>query len=58
MMSKRTVVALEKQLTRELRHRAWLAQHLPNTKQQQQSQRKALVIRTELAHKLGRAVER
>ena len=57
-MSKRTVVALEKQLLRELRHRAWLAQHLPNTKQQQQSKRKTLVIRTELAVKLGRAVER
>lgn len=57
-MGKRTVVALEKQLIRELRHRAWLAQHLPNTKQQQQSQRKALVIRTALAVKLGRAVER
>lgn len=58
MMSKRTVVALEKQLQRELRHRTWLVQHLPNTKQQQQSQRKTLVIRTELAVKLGRAVER
>jgi hypothetical protein len=57
-MAKRTVLALEKQLTRELRHRAWLAQHLPNTKQQQQSQRKTLVIRTVLAHKLGRAVDR
>lgn len=57
-MAKRTVVALEKQLLRELRHRAWLSQHLPNTKQQQQSQRKALVIRTALALKLGRAVER
>ena len=43
-MAKRTVVALEKQLIRELRHRAWLAQHLPNT--------------TELSLKLGRAVER
>ena len=57
-MSKRTVVALEKQLKRELRHRAWLAQHLPKSKQQQQSQRKTLVIRTALALKLGRAVER
>jgi hypothetical protein len=57
-MAKRTVVALEKQLMRELRHRAWLAQHLPNTKQQQQSQRKTLVTRTELALKLGRAVDR
>jgi hypothetical protein len=57
-MRKRTHLALEKQLQRELRHRAWLAQHLPNTKQQQQSQRKTLVIRTALAVKLGRAVER
>lgn len=57
-MAKRTQLALEKQLQRELRHRAWLAQHLPNTKQQQQSQRRTLVIRTELAVKLGRAVER
>tara|TARA_R110002012_G_scaffold112818_2_gene258625 strand:- start:927 stop:1100 length:174 start_codon:yes stop_codon:yes gene_type:complete len=57
-MSKRTQVALEKQLIRELHHRVWLAQHLPNTKQQQQSQRKTLVIRTALALKLGRAVER
>lgn len=57
-MAKRTQIALEKQLIRELRHRAWLAQHLPSTKQQQQSQRKTLVLRTELAVKLGRAVER
>jgi hypothetical protein len=57
-MAKPTVIALEKQLARELRHRAWLAQHLPNTKQQQQSQRKTLVIRTALAVKLGRAVDR
>lgn len=57
-MAKQTAVALEKQLLRELRHRAWLAQHLPNTKQQQQSQRKTLVIRTALALKQGRAVER
>lgn len=57
-MAKRTQLALEKQLLRELRHRAWLAQHLPNTKQQQQSQRKTLVIRTALALKLGRAVAR
>lgn len=58
MTSKRTVLALEKQLKRELRHRAWLVQHLPNTKQQQHSQRRTLVLRTELALRLGRAVER
>ncbi len=57
-MAKRTQIALEKQLLRELRHRAWLSQHLPNTKQQQQSQRKTLVIRSALALKLCRAVER
>ena len=58
MTSKRTVLALEKQLKRELRHRAWLSQHLPNTKQQQHSQRRTLTLRTELALRLGRAVER
>lgn len=57
-MARRTVAALNKQLERELRHRTWLAQHLPNTKQQSQSQRKLLVIRTELAHRMGTAVER
>ena len=56
-MSKRTELALHKQLQRELRHRAWLAQHLPNTKQQRQSQRRVLMIRSALALKLGRAVD-
>lgn len=56
-MAKRTQLALSKQLKRELRHRAWLAQHLPNTKQQRQSQRRVFVIRSELAFKLGRTVE-
>ena len=56
-MSKRTELALQKQLQRELRHRAWLAQHLPNTKQQRQSQRRVLVIRSALALKLQRCVD-
>jgi hypothetical protein len=56
-MSKRTELALHKQLQRELRHRAWLAQHLPNTKQQRQAQRRVLVIRSELALKLQRCVD-
>jgi hypothetical protein len=56
-MSKRTELALHKQLQRELRHRAWLAQHLPNTKQQRQSQRRVLVIRSALALKLQRCVD-
>ena len=51
-MAKRTGLALQKQLQRELRHRAWLAQHLPNTKQQRASQRRVLVIRSALALKL------
>jgi hypothetical protein len=56
-MSKRTELALHKQLQRELRHRAWLAQHLPNTKQQRKSQRRVLMIRSALALKLQRCVD-
>lgn len=56
-MAKRTQVALQKQLTRELRHSAWLTKNLPKTTQQRQSQRRVLVIRSALAIKLGRAVE-
>jgi hypothetical protein len=56
-MAKRTELALHKQLQRELRHRAWLAQHLPNTKQQRQSQRRVLMIRSALALKLQRCVD-
>ncbi|WP_420380834.1 hypothetical protein [Marivita sp.] len=56
-MAERTEVALQKQLTRELRHSAWLDKNLPKTQQQRQSQRSVLVIRSELALKVGRAVE-
>lgn len=56
-MVERTQVALQKQLTRELRHSAWLAKNLPKTQQQRQCKRRVLVIRSELALKLGRAVE-
>lgn len=56
-MAKRTEVALQKQLTRELRHSAWLAKNLVKTTPQRQSQRRVLVIRSELALKVGRAVE-
>lgn len=56
-MAKRTEVALQKQLTRELRHSAWLTKNLAKTQQQRQSQRRVLVIRSELALRLGRAVE-
>lgn len=55
-MAKRTELVLQKQLKRELRHIAWLAQHLPNTEQQRQSQRRVLVIRSALAFKLQRCV--
>ncbi|MFN3154704.1 hypothetical protein [Marivita cryptomonadis] len=56
-MAKRTQVALQKQLTRELRHSAWMTKNLAKTQQQRQSQHRVLVIRSELAIKLRRAVE-
>jgi hypothetical protein len=56
-MAKRTQVALQKQLTRELRHSAWLTKNLPKTTQQRQSQRRVLVIRSALALKLQRCVD-
>lgn len=34
-MAARTTVALQRQLEREQRHRAWLEQNLPHTAQQQ-----------------------
>ncbi|MBO6899613.1 MAG: hypothetical protein JJ868_19830 [Shimia sp.] len=56
-MAERTELALQKQLKRELQHRAWLDKNLPKTQQQRQSQRRVLVIRSALALKVGRAVE-
>ncbi|WP_292064075.1 hypothetical protein [Marivita sp. XM-24bin2] len=56
-MAERTELALQKQLKRELQHRAWLEKNLPKTQQQRQSQRRVLVLRSALALKVGRAVE-
>ena len=36
MMAARTIVALQRQLEREIKHRAWLAQNLQHTAQYQQ----------------------
>jgi len=48
-MAKATPVALSKQLKRELAQQAWLRKNLSLTKQQVLSQRKILVLRTQLA---------
>lgn len=55
-MAERTELALQKQLKRELQHRAWLDKNLPKTQQQRQSQRRVLVIRSALALKLNRSI--
>lgn len=55
-MAERTELALQKQLKRELQHRAWLEKNLPKTQQQRQSQRRVLVIRSALALKLNRSI--
>ena len=48
-MAKATPVALSKQLKRELAQQLWLRKNLSLTKQQVLSQRKILVLRTQLA---------
>ena len=45
-MAKKTEAALAKQLHRELEHKKWLAKHLQGTKQQRDSLRRILVLRT------------
>jgi hypothetical protein len=42
-------IALSKQLKRELAQQVWLRKNMPRTKQQQLSQRKVFVLRTQLA---------
>ena len=44
-----STIALSKQLKRELAQQAWLRKNLSLTKQQVLSQRKILVLRTQLA---------
>ena len=47
-MAAKTEAALAKQLHRELEHKKWLAKHLRGTKQQRDSLRRILTIRTAL----------
>ena len=47
-MAAKTQAALTKQLHRELEHKKWLAKHLQGTKQQRDSLRRILVLRTAL----------
>ena len=47
-MAAKTEAALTKQLHRELEHKKWLAKHLRGTKQQRDSLRRILVLRTAL----------
>ena len=48
-MAAASTVALSKQLKRELAQQLWLRKNLSLTKQQVLSQRKVLVLRTQLA---------
>jgi len=53
-MAAKTEAALAKQLHRELEHKKWLAKHLEGTKQQRDSLRRILTIRTELTQQTGK----
>ena len=55
-MAAASTLALNKQLKRELAQQAWLRQNLPRSRQQQQSQRRIFVLRTQLALQQSRAV--
>ena len=52
-----TTLALNKQLKRELAQQTWLRQNLPRSRQQQQSQRRIFVLRTQLALQEGDTVK-
>ena len=56
-MARRGTRALQRQLERELQHRAWLQQHLPHSTQLKQCQRRILVLRSTLAEHTDAAVE-
>ena len=53
-MAAKTEAALAKQLHRELEHKKWLAKNLQGTKQQRDSLRRILVLRTELTQHTGK----
>lgn len=52
-----TTLALNKQLKRELAQQTWLRENLPRSRQQQQSQRRIFVLRTQLALQEGDTVK-
>lgn len=52
-----STLALNKQLKRELAQQAWLRENLPQSRQQQQSQRRIFQLRTQLALELSRTVK-
>ena len=56
-MAIRSTLALNKQLKRELAQQTWLRQNLPHSRQQQQSQRRIFVLRTQLALEQSRTVK-
>ena len=53
-MAAKTEAALAKQLRRELEHKKWLAKHLEGTKQQRDSLKRILVLRTKLTQHTGK----
>ena len=53
-MAAKTEAALTKQLHRELEHTKWLAKHLQGTKQQRDSLKRILVLRTTLTQHTGK----
>lgn len=52
-MAKRTRVAVEKQLKRLVKHRAWLRQHVPKSDVLRRTEREILVLRTALVVERG-----
>ena len=53
-MANKTELAMRKQLHRELEHKQWLAKNLQGTKQQRDSLRRILVLRTKLTLHTGK----
>lgn len=53
-MANKTELAMRKQLHRELEHKQWLAKNLQGTKQQRDSLRRILALRTKLTQCTGK----
>ena len=53
-MAAKTEAALTKQLHRELEHKNWLAKHLQGTKQQRDSLKRILTLRTALTQQTNK----